>query len=236
MPTEDRTEHDFIAAGDLHKTDVTLKEFLLGVMNERDRKYDQRFAAIDRAISEVNENIKKALDTATANTKDALNTATANTKDALTTAQNATREALVAANKTTGDLATSVDARFAAVNEFRQSLADQQAFFVRQTDLEQRLTASKEAFQKSETMTEKRLEGLNAFRQQIADAQAEFMRKSEAVIRFEALEKKMDVAILQLQENKGRASGLNAAWAIIAVVASLVVAVAGVVVSLFMHH
>src|ERR1700740_842067 len=98
MPTQEITEHDLIqkrrrevgAANIGHTSPMLasteigwvrpledLREFILGIVNERERKYEARFTSIDNSLRDATQGTKEALETATANTKEALATATA---------------------------------------------------------------------------------------------------------------------------------------------------------------
>jgi len=85
---------------------VTIKEYLMDTINERDRKYEQRFASIDKSLSEAGVAVKDALAAALASTKEALGQATTNTKDALVSANNSISTAL-----------SSIDKRFESLRD-----------------------------------------------------------------------------------------------------------------------
>jgi len=230
MPTEDTSEHDIIHNPNVAK-EVLLKEFLLGIINERERKYDQRFASLDKAVYDGAMAVKEALQSANATTKDALASAYAATKDAL-----------AAANGNIATASASVDKRFESVNEFRAQLADQQETFARKADVDGMMGAFEKAFLKTESSIEKRFEAfntsierrfdsVNAFREQMADMQETLARKEEVTIRIDALDKKLDAAVMQLQANKAHSQGFNAAWGVIIVIVNLVLAGVGVFLS-----
>jgi hypothetical protein len=176
--------------------EVTLRDYILDLFNERDRKYEQRFGAFDKSIDDAHSSIKEVSAVALVNTKDALTTVTSNTREALATANSTIHSALM-----------SLDKRFDTVNEFRGQLADQQALFARKTDIEQTVLSLKDAVTKAENATEKRFDSVNEFRAQMGDMQATLVRKSEVDIRFESLEKKLDTAVATLQMNEGRKGG-----------------------------
>ena len=103
---------------------ITLREFLLALINERDQQYRQRFDAQEKA-----------------------------TGDALTAVKEATAAALTSANTAVTKAELANERRFESVNEFRGALRDQQGQFItrpeydtQHTALEQR-TAKLEAFQ-----------------------------------------------------------------------------------------
>jgi hypothetical protein len=149
---------------------VTLKEYLMDTINERDRKYEQRFGSIDKTISELNESLKEALKTALQTTGEALEKATANTASALQTANENIKSA-------------------------REQLSTQQETFARKDNIEANIAYMKEAVIKAETATEKRFESVNEFRNQMADMQQKLAVKSEMDIRFNALDDKLATAI-----------------------------------------
>jgi len=204
---------------------VTLKELVLGIIDERDNKYDQRFSAIDKSLSDLVMAVK-----------DSLEASNAVTKDALGAAQAAIKDSLASANTTIAASNDSVNKRFDAVNEFRAQLADQQETFARKSDVEGAMSAFEKATLKAEAATEKRFEQVNEFRAQLFEQQATFVRKGESDIRFDALEKKLDTAVQQLQLNKGRESGISAVGGVVVIVMSMLVSIAGVIIALVVKH
>ncbi len=208
MPTADKDEHGNVG--------VSLRDYLMDTINERDRKYEQRFTSIDAALTEGRQATKLALETAMLNTKEALATATANTKDALATATANTKDALTSAN--------------ASIIAMGQAI---------ETKVTERMDAAKEAVLKAEKSTEARFESVNEFRKQMGDMQGFLANKAETEIRFQAeaqsrheLEKKLDAAVAMLQNSKGRDTGIGVAWGVIAVVLGLLVAAAGLAIAL----
>jgi tetrahydromethanopterin S-methyltransferase subunit G len=113
---------------------------------------------------------------------------------------------------------------------FEQRLSDMQIA------LAAALAAVEKATVKSELAVESRLTGMNEFRSQMADQQATLVRKSEVDYRFDALEKKVDTAIAQLQTSKGREAGLGLAWGIVVVVVTLILSAVGVVLAVMTRH
>lgn len=222
--------------------EVTLKEFLLGIVNERDRKYDDRFVLLDKAVESTNESVKQALASANASVKQALDSANATlasanatTKDSLAASYAYTRDALASANSTIAAAAVSVDERFKSVNEFRGQLADQQETFARKSDVDAAMAAFEKATLKAEAATERRFEAANDFRSQLLEQQATFARKPEVDIRFDALDKKLDTAIQQLQIQRGHAGGMSSAGAIVGVALTILVSAAALLVALLKH-
>jgi hypothetical protein len=116
MPTADKTEHDFIENPKLG-SGVTLKEFMVAVLNERERRYEEKFATINHAIGEM-----KAAVAGYAR------------KDEVAIAMTASEKAIVKAE-------IAVEKRFDSVNEFRAQMADQQATLVRKDEVDIRFTA-----------------------------------------------------------------------------------------------
>lgn len=199
------------------ESNVSLRDYLLAVMDERGDRYTQRFEAIDRAVLAAHEALTDARDFANATTKDAIASAFAATKDALSTA-----------NQNIASALAGVDKRFDAVNEFRSQLADQQETFARKTDLETLVASLKEAVLKAEAQHEKRFESVNEFRAQLADQQSTFSRRGETDIQFTALNNKLETAINQLNENKGRDQAMSLIWGVVAVVVSLAISIASI--------
>jgi len=185
---------------------------------ERDNKYAQRFEAIDRAVLAANDAVKDARDSAHATTKDAIASASAAAKDALTTA-----------NLNIASVLAGLDKRFDSVNEFRGQLADQQETFARKSDLESLVASLKEAVLKAEAQHEKRFESVNEFRAQLADQQSTFSRRGETDIQFTALNNKLDTAISQLNENKGRDHAMSLVWGAVAVVVSVAISIGSII-------
>ena len=99
--------------GKSESTDVSLKEFLLALMKERDQRYEQRFAGIDKILDKQDE-FARITD--------------------ITVAMNASEKAILKAE-------TATERRFESVNEFRSQLADQQITFVRKPEVDLRFKA-----------------------------------------------------------------------------------------------
>lgn len=96
--------------------------------------------------------------------------------------------------------------------------------------------AQDKALGKAETANETRFQSVNEFRQQMADMQATLVRKNEVDLRFGALENKVDVAVGQLQQRTGRDTGINAVWAVIGIVASLILSGIGIATAVLLKH
>lgn len=169
----------------------TLRVYLLDTINERDRKYEQRFAALDKSIADANQSIKEALAAALASTREALDKATINTQQALTTANDNIKVAL-----------TAIDQRFATIN---QQLNQQQESFARKTEIGQAIDAMEKAGIKAEQATEKRFDQINDFAKQFEH----FARKEEAGIQFKSLSDRIDSVERSVTEQRGRAQGFS---------------------------
>jgi tetrahydromethanopterin S-methyltransferase subunit G len=131
---------------------VTLKEFLLGIINDYDRKAEVRFNSIDKRLEDVTQTIKELLQTTVMNTKEVLETATNHTRDALASAnasiaamginvETRVNMALAASKEAILKAETAVEKRFDALNEFRAQSAEQQATFVRKAEVDIRFDA-----------------------------------------------------------------------------------------------
>ncbi len=214
MPTQDISEHDFVRleSNTNVKTQTSLKEFFLGIINEREKKYEARFAGIDKSLSDTSQAIKEALSITTNNTKEALTMATSNTKEALVTATSNTRDALSSANASIVAMGNAIESRINTA-----------------------MAAAKEAQLKYEKQVDEKFHNANEFRNQLNEQQQTFSRKGEVDIRFEALEKKLDTAIASLQINKGKELGTATVWGIVVVVLGLIIS-AGVIVAALVHH
>lgn len=189
---------------------VTLKEYLMDTINERDRKYEQRFAALDKSIADANQSIKEALAAALASTREALDKATANTQSALTTANENIKVALGA-----------IDQRFATINS---QLAQQQESFARKTEITQAMEAMDKATMKAEASFEKRFDQVNGYKTQFEL----FARKDVVDAQIGSLADKVDgvrAASLQLA---GKSQGISAVGSVVLSAVVGVGAIAGV--------
>lgn len=206
---------------------VTLKVYLLDTINERDRKYEQRFASIDKTISDTNQSIKEALAAALAATSSALDKATENTQNALTTANDNIKAALVA-----------LDKRFEPLDEFRQQLAQLQDVFARRSEVEQRITSMKESVEKSEAGNEKRFEAFNNFGNQMRQVQETFARRTEVEIQIKSIADKVDTMERTSERNTGKVQGVSSVGTVVlSVVVGLgaLAAVAGLLITALPH-
>ena len=91
---------------------VSLNEHFDRILDERDKRYNQRFDDQSLAVA-----------------------------TALAAAEKAVNAAMAAAEKAVSKAETSTDKRLEAVNEFRQTLSDQQSTFVRQDVADARFKA-----------------------------------------------------------------------------------------------
>src|SRR6267142_4536484 len=87
------------------------------------------------------------------------------------------------------------------------------------------MESAEKAILKAEAANEKRFSAINEFRGQLADQQGTFVRKTEVDIRFEALEKKLDVALTQLQLTKSRDTGMSTFGAALGIVVGILVSI-----------
>jgi len=165
---------------------VTTKQYLLDTINERDRKYEQRFAATDKSIADANQSIKEALATALSSTSEALDKATSNTKEALATANDNIRLALGALDKRFDSITTDLSS------------------FARKAEVEIVIGSMEKAVTKAEAAYEKRFEAVNAFREQLDRQQQTFARESEVNVKIAALYDKISI-LSEKQEFAGGA-------------------------------
>ena len=210
-------------------TNVTLRDYLLALIEERDKKYEQRFEERDNKCTQRFEAVDRAVLAAHEAVKDARDSANAMTKDTVAAASTASKEALTIANNNIATALASLDKRFDTVNEFRGQLADQQETFARKSDLETLVANLKEAVLKAEAQHEKRFESVNEFRAQLPDQQSTFARRGETDIQFTALNNKLDTAISQLNENKGRDHAMSLVWGAVAVVVSVTISIVSII-------
>jgi hypothetical protein len=201
-----------------HET-VTLKEFLLGMIRERDRASEQRFLMIDastkEALAAANENIRGAL--AVLDRRfESVNEFRAQLSDQQTLfARKADVEAVLdALEKSQLKSEKAIEDRFHSVNEFRLQLADQQDTFARKTEISQALEAFEKAVTKAENATDRRFESVNEFRSQLNDQQNTFARKSEIDISIRAINEKIDTVLAANIRSAGTGHGFNSAWVI----------------------
>jgi|ERR1700733_6131880 hypothetical protein len=222
---------------------VSLKEYLTEVMNERDRKCEQRFNIIDRgtqdALTMANENNRSAL-AALDNRFEAVNEFRAQLAETQSQfARKSDMDAIVAAlEKSQIKAEKGIEDRFHSVNEFRLQLATQQETFARKTEISQAMEAFEKAVVKAENATEKRFESVNEFRAQLNDQQNTFARKAEIDISISAMNEKIDGVISQNIRNAGNGQGFNSAWVIFLGGTSLVatlIAVAFAMAKMFAH-
>ncbi len=198
---------------------VSLKEYLIATMNERDRKYEQRFNNIDvntkDALATANENIRGAL-AALDRRFEAVNGFRAQLADTQSQfARKSDVEAvLTALEKSQLKSEKAIEDRFHSVNEFRAQLAMQQDTFARKAEISQAMEAFEKAVVKAENATEKRFESVNEFRNQLTDQHATFARKAEIDISISAMNEKIDGVISQNIRSAGSGQGFNSAWVI----------------------
>ena len=98
------------------------------------------------------------------------------------------------------------------------------------------LSAAKEKVSEEASRQNERYESIMNNIGKLVDKTSEFALKSEQIIRFDALEKKLDAAFNQLQQNKGHDSGVAASWSVMAVVISLAIGGISLIVTLFLRR
>jgi hypothetical protein len=198
---------------------VSLKEYLLETINERDRKYEQRFKNIDTntkdALATADDNIRGAL-AALDRRFGSVNEFRAQLADTQSNfARKSDMDALLTAlEKSQLKSEKAIEDRFHSANEFRLQLATQQETFARKAEISQAMDAFEKAVVKAENATEKRFESVNEFRSQLADQHATFARKAEIDISIRAMNEKIDGVISQNIRNAGSGQGFNSAWVI----------------------
>lgn len=119
-------------------------------------------------------------------------------------------------------LASTLEMLRGEVAEMRRQHLEQYAVFAHKTDIAAANLVAERAIQKAEIAAEKRFEAMNEFRGQLADQQATLVRKAEVDLRFDALDKKVDAAVAQLQLQQGRESGVSLSGHVLSVILSLV--------------
>ena len=233
MAAADKTEHDFLSSGDK----VSLKEFLLGIINERERQWEQRFAVAEAHLKEIRLQLIEAHASFAAKEDVEINT---------DRGREAINDALVVANeKLTAAIAT-IDARINATVEHRQHMAIQLQHFALKSEVRLEMDANQKAVEKAEGAANQKFASVNEFRAQLNDVIATFVPRDEINVRFEALTQKLEAAAqaqanlnASFQQTKGRGDGTTAAWALVmtggTLLLTLVMAATGVIV-LFARH
>lgn len=94
------------------------------------------------------------------------------------------------------------------------------------------MAASEKAVLKAETANEKRFDSVNEFRQQLKDQQDTFAVKSETNLRFEGVEKRLDLMTNREERSSGKSSGMMLALIGIAWIITTAIALA----ALFLHR
>jgi hypothetical protein len=198
---------------------VTLKEFIIEIIRERDRKYEQRFQMIDNstkeALAAANESISSAL--AVLDRRfESVNAFRAQLSDQQTQFARKTDVDAVLTGLEKSQLKSekAIEDRFHSVNEFRLQLATQQDTFARKTEIAQAMEAFEKAVTKAENATDRRFESVNEFRSQLNDQQNTFARKSEIDISIRALNEKVDTVLAANIRSAGSGAGFNSAWVI----------------------
>jgi|HubBroStandDraft_1064217.scaffolds.fasta_scaffold183394_2 hypothetical protein len=198
---------------------VSLKEYLLATIDERDKKYEQRFKNIDTnskdALATANDNIRGAL-AALDRRFESVNEFRAQLADTQSQfARKSDMDALLTAlEKSQLKAEKAIEDRFHSVNEFRLQLATQQDTFARKIEIAQAMEAFEKAVVKAEAATEKRFESVDEFRGQLNDQHATFARKAEIDISIRAMNEKIDGVISQNIRDAGSGHGFNSAWVI----------------------
>jgi hypothetical protein len=198
---------------------VSLKEHVMTAMNERDRKYEQRFTIIDTntkdALATANDNIREAL-AALDRRFESVNAFNEQLADARAVfARKSDIDALLLAlEKSQLKSEKAIEDRFHSVNEFRAQLAAQHDTFARKTEISQAMESCEKSVTKAENATEKRFESVNEFRAQLSDQHNTFARKAEIDISISAMNEKIESVISQNIRNTSSGQGFNSAWVI----------------------
>lgn len=94
------------------------------------------------------------------------------------------------------------------------------------------MAASEKAVLKAETANEKRFDSVNEFRQQLKDQQDTFAVKSETNLRFEGVEKRLDLLTNREERSSGKNSGMMIALIGLAWIITTAIALAAI----FLRH
>ncbi len=201
---------------------VSLKDYIIQVLREREEKYNIRFESIESNIFNISNT-----------TKDAFMNIESNTKDALQISTQTVKEALGTANNNMNTLMVSLDKRFDSVNEFRKTLSDQQDLFARKLDLETALSWFEKSVLKAEQAANDRFSSVNEFRATLSDQQRNLVTKNEVDIRFKSLDDKLDTAVAALQLNEGKSLGSSMIWAAIGLITLIFLTAGSLILQVF---
>ena len=140
MPTEEKSQHDFIserrfAAG---RTEVSFEEFFLGIIVEKEKRYEVQFASLkerlDRVQSQLNqhESLPGHLET-----RSDINVLTAQ---------------IQASNQAVKVAMDATEHRLAGLNELRNAMADQQQLFAKKEVIDTSLKAINDKIDSAESL------------------------------------------------------------------------------------
>jgi hypothetical protein len=205
---EEETSH---IVENTHWTLTTLATYLKSLADERDRTYQQRWEASQNAITAALVAQEKAVAAAFNAQKEAV------------------ASALSAADRAVGKAEDAATKRFESVNEFRGQLSDQVATFLPRIEFDRGMTALTEKLESSNKSLEAKID-VNA---KIATERYE--RTTEVLNeKMDTLHKGFSERLDDLRSfrdtTSGRSIGLNAGWAALAGLVSLLIGVASVIV------
>ena len=129
MPTEEKNQHDFITERrfDSGRTVVSLEEFLLGVIVEKEKRYEEHFRKVEELITGVERKLEKHEEIPG-------HPMTRSDINVLTSQVQASNTAVRVAMEAT-------EHRLEGLNELRRAMIDQQGAFARKDALEISLKA-----------------------------------------------------------------------------------------------
>jgi hypothetical protein len=222
-----------------HPMGVPLAEHITSLLNQLDRRYQQRAEAqfdalqeADRRYQQRYEAQQEALQAALLSAEKAIESALVAVEKGSTKAD-AAREALEAMVQKMVDRVTSLAERVDGLDRLTdakfitfRTLIDSQAEKVALA-----LAASDKAVQKAEVANEKRFDSVNEFRAQLTDQAATFMPRHEAEARWNGLAEKIDDLKERLGATVGRSAGLAAGWGYMVASVGLAAAVVGIIVA-----
>jgi cell division septum initiation protein DivIVA len=186
---------------------ATLDMYFTKVMDERDRTYQQRWEASEKATVTALNAAKEAVAAALQAQKDAVSTA-------FTAQEKAVAAALTAADRAVSKAEFASEKRFDSVNEFRAQLSDQAASFVPRGEFNRALEALTERVDATNKVTEARMIDLRTAADGSARQLTEKMESNHA-----SLEGRIEATARQLTEKmesnhaslEGRIEGTNKA-------------------------
>ncbi len=194
--------------------DSIIKEYLLQIMNERDRQYQQRFLAQERAIDLQFDAAEKDRDTRfDASEKNRTKLATDLQEVRVEQRRSATVNSI-----------NDLEKRIIGIFEANDKSIDQR-FTASANTTTAAFSAAQTAVNKAESSAEKRFDSVNEFRNQLKDQQSTFIQKPEFDARVKSLDDKLNTMQTYVTNSQGRSEGTNSLWTMLIGVGGLIVGI-----------